>query len=86
MDALDGNSIAGELFELFGREMTTATGACMHCDRTAQIGELTVYSKGPGCVVRCPSCGQVVIVLIDQRGRLRIRLDYFELPAPPPGS
>ena len=31
MDPLDGNAIAGDLFEVFGAEMTTAVGTCAHC-------------------------------------------------------
>lgn len=47
MEALDGNSIAGELYEFFGTEMTTARGACAHCGAAAKIAELSVYSKAP---------------------------------------
>jgi hypothetical protein len=43
MEALDGNAIAGQLFQVFGREMTIATGSCAHCGDTAQIGELRVF-------------------------------------------
>jgi Family of unknown function (DUF6510) len=31
MDPLDGNAIAGLLFDAFGREMTTAAGTCARC-------------------------------------------------------
>jgi Family of unknown function (DUF6510) len=78
VQALDGNAIAGELFELFGMEMTTATGACAHCATTSQIAELRVYSRAPGTVVRCRSCGGVVIVLVAIRGTTHIHLDGFE--------
>jgi hypothetical protein len=64
MDALDGNAIAGELFEHFGADMTTARGTCAHCGTSAQIAELRVYARAPGTVVRCPTCGAVVMVLI----------------------
>ncbi len=86
MEALDGNAIAGDLFELFGREMTTTTGVCGHCGDAAQIAELRVYSRAPGTVVRCAGCGHVVMVLTDIRGALRIDLKDFELPAQPPPS
>jgi hypothetical protein len=76
---LDGNSIAGDLFNLFGREMTTATGACRHCGAVAMIAELRVYSRAPGAVVRCRRCGQVVFVVVDIRGETQINLDQFAL-------
>ena len=77
MYALDGNAIAGAMFDLFGREMTTSTGACAHCGARAQIAELRVYVKAPSTVVRCPSCGRVVIVLEGPRPYL----DGFRLDA-----
>jgi predicted RNA-binding Zn-ribbon protein involved in translation (DUF1610 family) len=33
----------------------------------------------PGAVVRCPNCGNVVIVLVTIRGRARIHFDRYEL-------
>jgi hypothetical protein len=85
MDALDGNSIAGPLFEYFGTEMTTATGKCGHCGASAQIAELRVYSRAPGTVVRCCKCGQVVIVILDARDRIRIDARHFLLDEPSAG-
>ncbi len=82
MDALDGNAIAGQLYEYFGMEMTTASGACAHCRTVARIAELSVYLRAPGAVVRCRSCGNVVMVLVTIRGIPRINLDRFELLEP----
>ena len=79
MEALDGNAIAGALFEHFGAEMTTATGVCAHCHNSAVIAELRVYMKAPGTVVRCPTCARVVIVLVEIRGETRIDLGSFEV-------
>jgi hypothetical protein len=64
MEPVDGNAIAGALYEYFGGEMTTATGTCAHCGTAAQIAELRVYSRAPGAVVRCRTCGNVVIVVV----------------------
>lgn len=79
MDALDGNAIAGPLFNYFGTEMTTATGSCRHCGASAQIAELRVYARVPGTVVRCHRCGQVVMVIIDIRDHLRVDTRHFQL-------
>ena len=43
MEALDGNAVAGPLFEYFGTEMTGARGACAYCGTPAHIAELRVY-------------------------------------------
>lgn len=68
MDALDGNAIGGLLLEVFGTEMTTATGRCDHCGAVAQVAELVVYLEAPGTVARCRSCESVVMVVVDVRG------------------
>jgi uncharacterized Zn finger protein len=79
MEALDGNAIAGQLFELFGDEMTTATGRCTHCGTVAQIAELVVYVRAPGTVVRCRNCGSVVMVLVTIHGTTRLHPSGFRL-------
>jgi hypothetical protein len=80
MEALDGNAIAGELFAVFGREMTTDAGTCRTCGTTSQIAELRVYSRAPGTVVRCPGCGGVVMVIVEVRGSTRVELAGFDMP------
>jgi hypothetical protein len=79
MEPLDGNAIAGQLHEHFGNDMTTATGACGHCGRQGLIGELRVYLRAPGAVVRCQHCGKVVFVLVTIRERVQVRFDSYQL-------
>src|SRR5947209_1034270 len=79
MEALDGNAIAGPLFEYFGIEMTTTVGTCAHCGTPAQIAELVVYAHAPGTVVRCRSCGNVVIVLVRVRDQLHADSSAFRM-------
>jgi ribosomal protein S27E len=68
MEPLDGNAIAGTLFDAYGAEMTTAVGRCANCGTTRQLAETRVYLRAPGTVVRCASCGAVLLVLIEIRG------------------
>jgi DNA-directed RNA polymerase subunit RPC12/RpoP len=82
MDALDGNAIAGWLFEHFGAEMANVTGCCKHCGTRALIAELAVYTRAPGAVARCRTCGSVVFVLVKIRGATELHAEAFELPAP----
>lgn len=82
MEPLDGNAIAGQLYELFGRDMTTARGACAHCGTEALIAELRVYTRAPGPVARCRHCGRVVFVVTEIRGETRIDLHSFKLLVP----
>lgn len=80
---LDGNAIAGLLMEIFGAEMTVATSRCTHCGNRAQIGSLRAYVHAPGVVLRCSTCGGVVLRimrradgshLVDARGAAYIRM------------
>jgi hypothetical protein len=64
MAMLDGNAIAGELYDVFGAEMTTVTGVCASCGARHQLGEQRVYVRGPGTIVRCKSCTSIVLVLV----------------------
>ena len=68
LEDLDGNAIAGLLMEVFGAEMTTAEGTCLHCGARAPVGELAVYLRAPGTVVRCPQCDSVLMVLVQLHG------------------
>lgn len=68
MDALDGNAIAGMLFDVFGAEMTTATGTCARCGNKGHLAELKVYVRAPGTVARCRRCDTVLMVLVEMRG------------------
>jgi Family of unknown function (DUF6510) len=80
MDALDGNAIAGWLFEHFGSEMTSVPGRCGHCGTRTLIAELRVYTRAPGAVARCPACGNVVMTLVNVRGSTQLHAEALELP------
>jgi hypothetical protein len=68
MEGLDGNAIAGRLFEVFGGEMTTATGECAHCGARGPVAETVVFLRAPGTVVRCRVCRDVHMVFVTVRG------------------
>jgi hypothetical protein len=74
MDALDGNAIAGQLFDVFGTEMTTATAICGRCGAGRLVAELVVYLRAPGTVVRCRNCDNVLMVLVEARGIMCVDL------------
>ena len=88
MEALDGNAIAGLLFDVFGAEMTTATGVCASCGATGYVAELEVYVQAPGTVGRCRTCGSVLMVLVTVRGITCVDLRGLAVlehaPAPEP--
>jgi hypothetical protein len=68
MDPLDGNAIGGLLIDVFGRDMTTATSTCGACGATRPVAEQVVYLRAPGIVVRCRTCGNVLMVFVEAHG------------------
>jgi uncharacterized Zn finger protein len=78
---VDGNAIGGLMFEVFGQEMTDALGCCAACGAVNAMAALVVFRSGPGDVVRCPTCGTVVIVITTSRNGPRVHvtaLRWFE--------
>jgi hypothetical protein len=86
MDRLDGNAIAGTLFDVFGREMTTAVGTCSGCGRVSSLAEVAVYLPAPGVVARCPQCDNLLIVIVDRRGMACVDLGGFAALEEPPST
>lgn len=68
MDAVDGNAIGGQLIDIFGAEMTTAGSICAACGASRPVAELVVYRRAPGTVVRCRTCGSVLMVFVMKHG------------------
>jgi hypothetical protein len=81
---LDGNAAAGQLGEVFAREMTAATGTCASCGATNVFGSAQLYTQAPGAVLRCPNCTAVLMcivqfpdggLVVDLSGLARIRMN-----------
>jgi Zn finger protein HypA/HybF involved in hydrogenase expression len=71
---VDGNAIAGLLREIFTMEMTNAESTCAGCGTVHAVGRVDVYLNAPGVVVRCPACEQVLMRIVQGRGRYWIDL------------
>jgi hypothetical protein len=80
---LDANAVAGTLREVYGVEMTAVGSRCAHCGNRAEIGTLRAYVGGPGIVLRCSTCSEMVIrimrradgsFLVDATGAAYIRM------------
>jgi len=81
----DGNALASPLQEVFRVDITTAIGRCTGCGRTLPMAEVRVFDHAPGVVARCPTCEQVLLRLVRDRGRawLDLRgLSYLQLAVP----
>lgn len=61
---LDGNALAGLFESLFGGDMTAVPGRCGHCSTVNMVGAMRAYMGGPGAVLRCPACDEVVLRIV----------------------
>jgi hypothetical protein len=85
---LDGNAIAGELQQMFGRDLTMAMTRCCGCAADTRLGALMAFVRAPGVVLRCPACENVIVRIvatpreyyIDARGAVFMRLDRDARP------
>jgi len=68
MIALDGNAIAGDLIDVLGVDLAAATCVCAHCGSSGFFAEAVVYTRAPGRVARCRTCGELLAVLVTIRG------------------
>jgi hypothetical protein len=50
--------------DVFGTDMTAASSVCGTCDSRRPVAELRVYGQAPGTVVRCRSCGAILMVFV----------------------
>ncbi|MFN2484589.1 MAG: DUF6510 family protein [Candidatus Limnocylindria bacterium] len=84
MDAdltLDANAVAGLLQQVFAIEVTATPAECAHCGTVGEIGTLRAFVRAPGAVLRCATCGGVVLriveterdIYVDARGAARLR-------------
>jgi len=70
---LDGNAVAGLLQEVFGTDVTAATGTCASCTAVDAVGAVHVYVAA-GVVLRCPHCGSVLMRVVRSDKRLWVDL------------
>ncbi|RPJ17158.1 MAG: hypothetical protein EHM33_33225 [Chloroflexi bacterium] len=79
---LDANATAGVLYEIFGVEMTASPTECASCGNEGEVGGLLAFIQGPGIVLRCSTCENVVLrivqtpeaIYLDARGAVYLRL------------
>ncbi len=79
---VDANAVAGLLAEIFGKDLTAEPTECAHCGNQAEIGTLLAFIQGPGVVLRCSTCKQIVLrivqtpgaIYLDARGAVYLKL------------
>jgi len=82
---LDGNAVAGQLQQIFGREMTTAMARCAGCGNDAEMGALMAFTRAPGVVLRCPACQAAIARIVETPSAIYLEARgaaYLRMPAP----
>ena len=87
---LDANAAAGILNEIFGAEMTAEPTECANCGNEGEVGTMLAFTHGPGIVLRCSACENVMIrivqtpdsIYLDARGATYLRLKTHRPPPP----
>jgi ribosomal protein S27E len=74
MTHLDGNGAAGVLREVFAAEMTDSSCTCAGCGKSSAVGGLLLYGSAMGTVLRCPTCGAVVLRVTGTRRRWTLEI------------
>ncbi len=80
---LDANAVAGPLREIFNLEMTVSVAECARCGSQGQVGTLLAFMRGPGIVLRCPKCENIVLRITRTPGRIYLDARgaaYLSLP------
>jgi hypothetical protein len=72
---LDGNALGGLLFDIFGREMTPVVASCAACGSDHPFGALIAFTRAPGDVLCCTSCGAVLLVAVRVPGGVRVTFE-----------
>ncbi|WP_207454313.1 DUF6510 family protein [Herbiconiux sp. SYSU D00978] len=69
---LDGNVLAGALADVFAQDATAATGRCAGCGAVSELARAHVYTRAPGLVARCASCGYVLLTVVETPAGTRV--------------
>ena len=69
---VDGNAVAGQLLDVFGRDMTMTVARCANCAREAEMGALMAFTHTPGVVLRCPSCQAAIARIVETPANIYI--------------
>jgi uncharacterized protein DUF6510 len=82
---VDGNAVAGTLEAIFGRDMTTAVAKCAGCASEADMGALMAFTRGPGVVLRCPTCQAMIVRIVETPSSIYLEARGAAFLRMPPG-
>ena len=83
---VDGNAVAGQLQQIFGRDMTMVIARCAGCAHDAEMGALMAFTRGPGVVLRCPECQTAIARIVETPSAIYLEARgaaYLRMPPQP---
>lgn len=61
---VDGNAIAGQVFEILGVDVTALRGTCAGCGMDACLAEAVVEVDDTAAIVRCRTCTRTLFTVL----------------------
>ncbi|MBD3940899.1 hypothetical protein IF188_04175 [Microbacterium sp. NEAU-LLC] len=71
---VDGNAVAGMLWDVFGADVTAVVGVCGGCGSAAPFAEAVVELDEAAAIVRCRSCTHTLFTVLSDESRTRLIL------------
>lgn len=71
---VDGNAIAGMLWDLFGADVTALVGTCGGCGSLAAFAEAVVELDSHAAIVRCRTCTRTLFTVLQSPDGTSMRI------------
>ena len=73
-NVVDGNAVAGMLWDVFGADVTALIGVCGGCGEAAPVAETIVELDETAAIVRCRTCTHTLFTVLRDGDRVRLVL------------
>lgn len=69
---VDGNAVAGMLWDVFGADVTAVIGVCGSCGARARLAQAVVELDDVAAIVRCRACTHTLFTVLRDGGGMRL--------------
>ena len=69
---VDGNAVAGMLWDVFGADVTVLVGVCGSCGAAARLAEAVVELDDVAAIVRCRGCTHTLFTVLRREDGVRL--------------
>lgn len=75
---VDGNAVAGMLWDVFGADVTVLIGVCGSCGAEARLAEAVVELDDVVAIVRCRACTHTLFTVLREGDGIRLVIGSLE--------